>query len=103
MKLSGILIGSDDPKGLVEYYTKLFGNPDEDYGYSTWNLGGAGMTVGPHDEVKGKNPQPGRSIWNLETPDVGGEFDRLSRAGATVVREPYNPGGPDDESKMLIA
>ena len=25
-----------------------------------------------------------------------GEFDRMKAAGATVVREPYNPGGPGD-------
>jgi len=47
------------------------------------------MTVGPHSEVHGKNTQPGRIIWNIETADVKGEFDRLAAAGAIVVREPY--------------
>jgi predicted enzyme related to lactoylglutathione lyase len=103
MKLSGILIGSEDPKRLVQYYSKLFGDAREEFGYSTWNVGGGWVTIGPHDEVKGKNTQPGRIIWNVETPDVRAEFDRLSKAGATVVQEPYNPGGPDDESGMLIA
>jgi hypothetical protein len=31
-------------------------------------------------------------IWNLETPDVQGAFERLKAAGATVVQEPYQPG-----------
>jgi predicted enzyme related to lactoylglutathione lyase len=31
-------------------------------------------------------------IWNLETPDVEGDFARLKAAGATVVQEPYHPG-----------
>ena len=29
-------------------------------------------------------------IWNIESPDVQGDFTRLQGAGATVVREPYN-------------
>ena len=32
-------------------------------------------------------------IWNIETSGVRGEFDKLKAAGATVVREPYQPGG----------
>jgi hypothetical protein len=31
-------------------------------------------------------------IWNLETPDVEGEFAKLKGKGATVVKEPYDPG-----------
>jgi predicted enzyme related to lactoylglutathione lyase len=41
---------------------------------------------------RGSNPEPGRLIWNLETPDVHGNFERLKAAGATVVQEPYQPG-----------
>jgi predicted enzyme related to lactoylglutathione lyase len=93
MNLNSILIGSEDPKRLAGYYTKLFGKPGWDMeGYIGWVIGSGAVTVGPHDEVHGKNPQPGRLIWNIETPDVKGEFDRLVAAGATVVREPYTPG-----------
>jgi len=35
--------------------------------------------------VRGRNPQPGQLIWNLETADVHGDFERLKAAGATVV------------------
>jgi predicted enzyme related to lactoylglutathione lyase len=101
MNLNSIMIGSEDPKGLVEYYTKLFGKPAmEDEAYTGWQFGTGWMTVGPHDQVKGRNPQPGRLMWNIETPDVKGEFDRLKAAGATVVQEPYNPGGA---AEMWIA
>jgi predicted enzyme related to lactoylglutathione lyase len=51
--------------------------------------------------VTGRNPQPGRLIWNIETADVRGEFDRLVAAGATVVREPYGMGDGDENG--LIA
>jgi predicted enzyme related to lactoylglutathione lyase len=94
MNLNSILIGSADPKRLTEYYTKLFGKPAyESDDFNSWQLGSGWLTVGPHDQVKGKNTQPGRLMWNIETPDVKGEFQRLQAAGATVVREPYQPGG----------
>ena len=34
-----------------------------------------------------------------------GEFEKLKAAGATVVRGPYNPGGPEQNGgqEMLIA
>jgi predicted enzyme related to lactoylglutathione lyase len=103
MDLTGILIGSEQPERLVEYYSKLFGAPGwEEGGYTSWQVGRGWLTVGAHDQVKGKNAHPGRVIWNVETPDVAGEFERFKGAGATVVQEPYTPG--DEESpEMLIA
>jgi hypothetical protein len=69
MNLNGILIGSENPEGLVAYYTRLFGEPGWAGGdFRGWQLGTGYVTVGPHDQVRGPNPQPGRLIWNLETP-----------------------------------
>jgi predicted enzyme related to lactoylglutathione lyase len=93
MDLNGILIGSEDPTRLTDYYTEIFGKPAwEGGGFTGWQLGTGWMAVGPHDQVKGKNTQPGRVMWNIQTPDVKGDFERLTAAGATVVREPYHPG-----------
>ncbi len=90
MDFNSILIGSEDPQRLVDYYTKLFGEPGfSDGGYTGWQIGSGFVTVGPHSEVKGPSSHPGRIIWNIETPDVKGEFDRLVAAGAMVVKEPY--------------
>ena len=92
LKLSGLLIGSEDPKRLKDYYAKLFGKPGWDEGgYAGWMLGTGTVMVGPHDQVKGQNREPGRVIWNIETPDVKARFAELRAAGATVVREPYQP------------
>jgi predicted enzyme related to lactoylglutathione lyase len=91
MNFNSILIGSEDPGRLAEYYTKLFGEPTwNEGGYVGWMLGAGAVTVGPHSEVTGTNPQPGRLIWNIESTDVQGDFDRFKAAGATVVREPYS-------------
>ena len=97
MNLNGILIGSEDPGRLSEYYTMLFGEPGwNEAPYVGWRLGSGGFVVGPHDEVKGRNTQPGRIIWNIETDDVKGEFERLKSAGATIVQEPYNPSAAQE-------
>jgi predicted enzyme related to lactoylglutathione lyase len=97
MNFNSILIGSEDPARLADYYTKLFGSPTwDENGYTGWLLGSGSVTVGPHSEVSGRNPQPGRLIWNIESDDVQGDFERFRAAGATVVREPYAfEGAPD--------
>jgi predicted enzyme related to lactoylglutathione lyase len=97
MDFNSILIGSADPQRLVDYYTKLLGEPTMPEGdYTGWQIGSGVVTVGPHSEVTGKNSQPGRLIWNIETADVKAEFDRMKAAGAIVIREPYSfEGYPD--------
>src|ERR687891_813344 len=101
MNLNSILIGSENAQRLADYYTRLFGKPDWDGDdFTGWQIGAGWITVGPHDGVKGKNAHPGRVIWNIETTDVKGEFDRLRAAGATVVQEPYSP---DEAPEMFIA
>jgi len=91
MKLASILIGSENPDTLVAYYTKLLGEPMySDGGYTSWDVGGSGVTVGPHSEVHGKNTAPGRLLWNLETDDVPGDAARFKANGAIVVKDAYD-------------
>jgi predicted enzyme related to lactoylglutathione lyase len=98
MELRSILIGSEDPQRLTDFYTKLFGAPGwNDGGYAGWQMGTGYVMVGPHDQVKGSNTQPGRLLWNLESADVKVDFERLKAGGATVVREPYQPDGAPPE------
>jgi predicted enzyme related to lactoylglutathione lyase len=115
MNLNSILIGSEDPKRLSDYYTKLFGKPGwDDGGYTGWQIGSGLISIGPHDQVKGKNVHPGRIILNIESEDVKGDFERLKGAGAIVIREPYTfeqaPGAwiatladPDDNYFQLVS
>ena len=101
MKFNSVLIGSEDPQRLKDYYTKLFGKPTlEEGGYFGWSLGGGAITFGPHTEVMGKNREPGRIILNIESSDVKGDFEKLRSAGASVVREPYSLG---EGGEYLIA
>ena len=91
MDFNSILIGTERPEAMVEYYTKVLGAPAfSESGYTAWQIGSGWVTVGPHSEVKGRNASPGRLIWNIESNDVQGDFDRMKAAGATVVTEPYS-------------
>jgi len=90
MDFNNILIGSEDPQKLVDYYTKLLGEPAmSDGGYTGWAIGTGFVAVGPHTEVHGRNTAPGRLIWNITTPDVKEVAARFTAAGAIVVAEPY--------------
>ena len=91
MNFNNILIGSENPEALAAFYGKLLGEPTyKDESYSTWQLGSGAISIGPHSEVKGRNPSPGRLIWNIETTDVKGEAEKFKAAGATVIAEPYS-------------
>ncbi len=92
LRLVAVMLGSEDPKSLGDFYTEILGAPSwEDGGFVGWWLGTAGLMIGPHSEVKGKNEMPGRLMWNLETSDVKAEFDRIKKLGGAVVQEPYQP------------
>ena len=94
MNFNSVLIGSENAEALVEYYTRVFGEPAFNQGgYAGWQLGDGFITVGPHSEVHGKNSQPGRVLLNIETDDVQGDFERLKAAGAIVIKEPYQMDG----------
>jgi predicted enzyme related to lactoylglutathione lyase len=101
VNFNNILIGSEDPQRLADYYTKLFGKPTmEDSGYSGWQIGSGFISVGPHSEVHGKNQQPGRLLVNIESKDVQADFDRFKAAGAIVIREPYVLGEGDQQGTI---
>ena len=104
MNFNSVLIGSDQPEVLVEYYTKLFGPPGfQDAGYAGWQLGSGFISIGAHSEVHGKSVHPGRILLNIETADVHGDFAKLKAAGAIVIREPYEFEGAPGFSIATIA
>ena len=104
MNFNNIMIGSADPQRLVEYYTKVFGEPSmADGGFTGWQIGSGFMAVGGHSEVSGKNAHPGRLIWNIESSDVAGDFARMKAAGAIVVQEPYSIEGYPDSLIATLA
>src|SRR5439155_25246696 len=86
LDLNTVMIGSDDPRTLSDFYTKVLGKPTwEDSAYVGWQAGTAWLMIGAHSEVKGRNEMPGRIMVNFETPDVKGG-PRASRARGAGLR-----------------
>ena len=95
LKFTNVMIGSEDPETLGQFYTGVFDRPSDmkEEGWYGWQFGGAWLSIGPHSEVKGKAAEPQRVILNLETKEVQAEFDRIKGSGARVVKEPYELQG----------
>jgi len=95
LKFTGVMVGSEQPEALGEFYTGILGrDPDmRDGGWSGWSIGGSWFSIVGHDQVRGEASEPQRVILNFETPEVQAEFDRMTGAGATVVKEPYELEG----------
>jgi predicted enzyme related to lactoylglutathione lyase len=98
LSFKSLLVFSDNPQKLADFYKGVFQKePDwqggEYYGFS---VDGGIITVGPHDKVHGLNSNPERLIFNFDTEDVKGEFDRIKNLGTTVIAEPYQPAEDTD-------
>lgn len=98
LNLNSIMLGSEDPKKLADFYSKILGAPNPDWsdeanGWFGFQAGDGGLAIGPHSDVRGRSQEPARIMLNFETPDVKGEFERVKATGAQVVAEPYEPGG----------
>lgn len=102
MKLRGVMLGSENPKVLGEFYSKIFGKPgwqqDDWYGFM---IGEGNLIIGPHSEVKAKNQSPGRIIINIDSNDVKADFDKITSVGAKVVAKPYQPNKSDSPDAWL--
>lgn len=94
LNLSSIMLGSENAKALAEFYTKVLGKPADmvEGDWSGWSAGSTYLSIGGHSEVHGVSKEPARIMFNFETADVQGEFDRIKALGATVVKEPYDMG-----------
>jgi len=102
LNFNSILLSTENHKELVEFYKKVFEKEPEmdDETYSGFLVGKCFLSIGFHDKVHGKNPSPERVLFNFETNDVKGEFERIKGLGAISVAEPYIPS---EDSKMTMA
>ena len=106
LNFNSILVFSENPAELASFYEKVFEKkPDWDMeGYKGFTVGAASITFGPHDKVKGKSQNPERIMFNLETEDVKGEFERIKGIeGAEVIAAPYgDEEKPAEEGGGLV-
>jgi predicted enzyme related to lactoylglutathione lyase len=94
-KISGAMVGSEQPVALGTFCTKILGQPswqaDEWFGWS----GGTKLMIGPHSAVRAQSTSPERHMILLEVDDVATSFVTLQELGANVVAEPHQPEGGD--------
>lgn len=98
INFNSIMIGSDQPKVLGEFYEKVFGRKADmgDGEWFGWKVGELFFNIGEHSEVSGQSKTPERLILNFEAEDVKKEFDSIKDIdGITVVKEPYEMEGMD--------
>lgn len=91
LNFNSIIIGTQNPKRLAEFYRDVFGEDTklmEEKWYG-WQVGDAYFSVGEHSKIKGKAKEPQRMIVNFETKEVREEFERIKKIGAKVIKEPY--------------
>lgn len=91
LNLNSVMIGTANAKKLIAFYSKILNkDPDMLEGeWAGWVLGNGFLSVGQHSEVKGVSSQPARVMFNLETNEVKEEYERIKKAGAKTVKEPY--------------
>src|SRR5689334_3115840 len=96
LKLNSVMIGTMQSEALAAFYEKALGKPadmiDAENGFWGWQVGDSYLSILHHSEMGGAAKDPGRVMFNFETTEVKGEFERIKAAGATVIREPYSMG-----------
>jgi len=102
LNLNSLLLFSETPKRLVDFYRQVLAHEPkwEEGEYSGFEVGAGALVIGPHTKVHGQNKNPERIMFNFETGDVKGEFERIKGLGAKVIAQPYHMG---DDEDFLIA
>ena len=88
---------------MADFYQKVFGTKPEweDGDWTGFQAGHCHVAIGPHDQIKGDSKEPARIMLNLETKNVKGEFARIKKLGAKVIKAPYKMAGMDMDIATL--
>jgi len=102
INLNSLLLFSEAPNKLVDFYRQALAREPKwrEGEYSGFEVGACRLVIGPHSKVYGPNKNPERMMFNFETSDVKGEFERMKGLRARVIAEPYHM---DDDQDFLIA
>lgn len=96
--LESILIGSENATKLAKFYREVVGlkqtmemelGDKGEKGYD-FELKGTNLYILDHSEVKGKNKQPPRIMFNLEVDDMDKEVARMKKAKVKVTQDTYH-------------
>ena len=84
-----MLVGSQDPKRLGDFYRDVLGLEQQpsDHHIVFKLPGSAKLRIIPHSEVGAKSAEPGRVQLNLFVKDTRAELARMQPHGVKLVRE----------------
>ncbi len=92
-----ILIGSQSATNLAEFYKEkvglkqtwdaVMGEDQKVYGFS---FDGVDLVIMDHSDIKGKNKDPSRIMFNLEVDNIEEDFEKLKQAGVKIVAPIYH-------------
>lgn len=97
-KISTILIWSHDYKRLAMWYQKVFNlkaleqiNDPQDTGILfEFPDGQPWLWVGEHSEIKGKNKDPLRIMFNINVDSVAQAYTYLKKKNVTCIAKPFH-------------
>jgi predicted enzyme related to lactoylglutathione lyase len=98
-QFAGATIWSEDLNNLLPFYRDVLGvkvtDVSPEYGYAM--LGNetpesAGLGLGTHSEVHGRNADPARHMVGFESDDLQADVKRLKDAGVEFIEEPTEYG-----------
>jgi predicted enzyme related to lactoylglutathione lyase len=94
LNFNSLLLFSGAPKKLVDFYGKILARKPkwEEGEFTVFEVGAGALVIGPHSKVRGLSKNPERMMFNLETNEVKGEFERMKGLGAKGIAEPYQMG-----------
>jgi len=94
-KISAILIWSEDYLALANWYKDTFEvkvieelTHPNDTGIAL-AIGESYLWIGKHSEVKGKNKDPFRIMFNISVDSVKQSYKELKEKGITFIAEPF--------------
>ena len=93
--ISALLIWSGDYKKLADWYREKFGfstieelNHPQDTGIAL-RVGESYLWVGQHSEVKGRNRDPFRIMFNISVDSVEETYNDLAAKGVNFIAKPF--------------
>lgn len=94
-KISSVLIWSEDYRKLADWYIEKLGleveeelTHPEDTGVM-FKLGEAGLWIGQHSKVKGKNKDIHRHMFNFRVDSVTQTYEELKNRGVRFLAIPF--------------
>ena len=86
----GVIVWTEDLERLLGFYRDVLGlkphSQREDF--VAFKFGEMRLSVGKHEQVKGRSQESYRIMINLGTEDIHQEYQRLSGQGVEFIRKP---------------